>query len=49
MFNISLKDSDLSSRVKSVIGIPDAFLNDSLITSPDYKYKSEIYINSKIN
>lgn len=49
MFNISLKDSDLSSRVKSVIGIPDAFLNDSVITSPDFKYKAEIYINSQLN
>lgn len=49
MFSISLKDSDLSNRVKSVIGIPDAFLNDSVITSPDFKYKAEIYINSQLN
>lgn len=49
MFNISLKDDELSDRVKSVIGIPDAFLNDSVITSPDFKMKAEIYINSQLS
>lgn len=44
-FKITLSDTDLCSRVKTVMGIPDAFLPDDVISSPDFKNKSEIYIN----
>lgn len=49
MFSISLEDKDISARVKSVIGIPDVFLNDDTITSPDFKDRAEIYINSQLS
>lgn len=48
MFSISLEDKDISARVKSVIGIPDVFLSDVTITSPDFKDKAEMYINSQL-
>ena len=47
MFEITLDEKALSSRVKSLIGIPDAFLSDSVITSPDFKLKAQKYINKQ--
>lgn len=48
MFEITLDEKALSSRVKSLIGIPDAFLSDSVITSPDFKLKAQKYINKQL-
>ena len=49
MFKITLDNATISSRVKSVIGVPDAFLSDSAITSPDFKVQAETYINDQLS
>lgn len=46
MFKISLENVELAKRVKTIIGIPEPFLNDETIISPEFKNKSEIYINN---
>lgn len=49
MFKITLDNATISNRVKSVIGVPDAFLSDSTITSPDFKVQAETYINDQLS
>lgn len=48
MFEFSLKDEDISKRVKAIIGIPDVFLDDAIIVSPDFKGKAELYVNKQL-
>lgn len=48
MFKITLSNSNLATRVKSVIGVPDAFLSDDVVTSPDFKDKAQEYINNQL-
>ena len=47
-FKFSLSDEDICSRVKAIMGVPDVFLEDEVITSPAYKDKAELYINKSL-
>lgn len=47
-FKFSLSDEDICSRVKAIMGVPDVFLEDEVITSPAYKEKAEIYLNKQL-
>lgn len=47
-FNFSITDEVIAERVKDIIGVPDVFLEDEVITSPVYKDKAIIYINKQL-
>lgn len=48
VFTFSLSDETIAERVKAVIGVPEVFLEDEVITSPVYKDKAIIYINKQL-
>ena len=42
------KVDDLNIRVRAILGIPEAFLEDNVISSPTFIIKANKYINKKI-
>lgn len=42
------KIEDLNSRVRAVLGVPEEFLTDDIISSPTFLVKANKYINKKI-
>ena len=42
------KVEDLNPRVRAILGVPEEFLNDEVISSPTFIIKADKYINRKI-
>lgn len=45
---IELEEAEVSKRVRSIIGIPEGFLEDDVISSPVFLKQTENYINKHI-
>lgn len=43
------KVEDLSQRVRAILGVPEEFLSDEVISSPTFVIKADKYINRKID
>lgn len=42
------KTEDLGKRVRAILGVPENFLTDEIILSPDFLQKASKYINKQI-
>ena len=42
------KIKDLNTRVRAILGVPEEFLEDKVISSPTFSIKANKYINKKI-
>lgn len=42
------KIEDLNTRVRAILGVPEDFLEDSVISSPTFIRKADRYVNKKI-
>lgn len=47
-FELNLTEQDLGRRVRAILGVPDSFLTDDVISSPTFIIKSENFINKNI-
>ena len=47
-FKDDKKITDLGLRVRSILGVPEEYLTDEIITSPDFVIKAQKFINKKI-
>lgn len=48
LFEIDTDEVEIGKRVRSVMGVPEAFLTDDVINSPIFIQKSESYINKAL-
>ena len=47
-YKLKLSKEEMGKRVRAIIGVPDAFLSDDVISSPVFVKKTESYINNSI-
>lgn len=48
-FSEELQNEEIGDRVRAILGVPEVFLDDNTITSPDFLLRANRYINKKIS
>lgn len=47
-FKINLTEAEIARRVRAILGVPEAFLTNDVVSSPVFINKAEKYINKAI-